>query len=500
MSEIIKNNLILTEKQRIMGKYLLILLNILINSVILFIAFLIIDYTFQKWLLPFAVLSVTQLLLNIITIKKLEGMFFSLTTLFLIFSFITHLGIVVIFGFNIQIDLPWNPLLTISENVFRDACYFSLCSHFFLTLGMAIVLSKKKSHKTLLLEPDDNKGLRNQLYYTKNIGMILFLIGIIPMLYIDISKINLFLNGNYLDTFQVGAPGFVYIIASFTDVGIMMLLLGNKDNKKKATLIFGIVIIYKGILMFTGGRGEPILFLLSLFFIYFRFIRIKKIKPKQFIFNLILVYICGFVLTFISQIRMMSINNIETMMQLMKKSFIDFSPFSVIAEFGGTIITLGISMDFFSSTGDFQYGSNYLVSLLNIFPNLGGVLDFTIPKTIYVNNFPPFLRTFLGGSYLGEIYYSFGILAPFFVTIIGMVVGYVSLKIQDLFNQNRFILMSILLILFPNLLWWTRAYFVDMIREFVWTSVFIMIFFMLFENKYKLKTKIEMNPLKKLNI
>ena len=189
----------------------------------------------------------------------------------------------------------------------------------------------------------------------------------------------------------------------------------------------------------------------------------------------------GFLTTFISQTRMMSIDNINTFMELIKSTFVDFSPFSVVAEFGITIITLGISIEFFSSNNNFQYGLNYLLSLLNMFPNIGGILNFTISKTIYVNNFPMNLRSFLGGSYLGEAFYSFGYFGMVFIAFIGMLISYISLKLHDLFLKQKYIRLSILLILFPNLLWWTRAYFVDMVREFVWISLFTVILTILFK-------------------
>lgn len=179
----------------------------------------------------------------------------------------------------------------------------------------------------------------------------------------------------------------------------------------------------------------------------------------------------GFLTTFISRTRMMSINDVNTFIDVLKSTFVDFSPFSVIAEFGITIITLGISIEFFSFNNDFQYGLNYLLSLLNIFPNVGGVLDFTIPKTIYIYNYPAHLRSFLGGSYLGEAFYSFGYYGMIFIAFIGMLISYISLKFQELFLKQKYIQLSILLILFPNLLWWTRAYFADMVREFTWISI-----------------------------
>lgn len=492
MREILTTDTIILEKRRYIDNILLIGVGFLINTILIVVAIYIKEYPFQKWVFLFALLSVIQLTINIITIRKLEGKLFSLTILFLIFSFVTHLGLVIIYGFNINVDIPWNPLSTISVEMFKSASFFALCSHLFLMLGMAIVLNIKT--KIAVLKPLKNGNTVNQLFLVRNIGTILFFFGLFPMLYIDFSRIILYLNGNYLDTFHLGLPGFVYILANLSNIGIIMLLIGNKQNKRNVLIILIFTTTYKGILMFTGGRGEPLLYLLTLYFIYFNFIRVLKMKPLQIIFNLSGIYIVGFLITFISQTRMMSIDDFSTFVELIKLSFIDFSPFSVMAEFGSTVITLGIAIDFFSFTKDFQYGSNYFLALLNIFPNIGGILDFTIPKTIYVNNYPGHLRSFLGGSYLGEAFYSFGYFGMFFITFIGMAVSYISIKIQELYLKQKYIQLSILLILFPNILWWTRAYFVDMVREFVWISIFIVILNLLLKHKNRsLKYKLNSN-------
>jgi len=487
MREILVNETTLLKKTQYFGNLFTIGIMISINILLITIAVYIKDYSFQKWVFLFAVISIIQFTINIIALRKLEGKLFSLTILFFIFSFITHLGIVIIFGFDINIELPWNPLSTISVNMFKDASLFSLCSHLFLTLGMSLILRNKP--KNLFTKPIDNESGIYQLFLTKNIGAIFVLFGLLPMLYIDFSKIIVYLNGNYLDTFQLGIPGFLYILSSFCDIGIIMLIIGNKRDEKRVLLLLVLTTIYKGILMFTGGRGEPLLYLLTLYFIYFNFIKAVKMKPLQIFSNLILIYITGFIISFISQIRMLSINNIDTYMELFKSSFIDFSPFSIIAEFGSTIITLGIAMDYFSFRNDFQYGFNYLLAILNVFPNIGGILDFTISKSIYIYNFPIHLRTFLGGSYLGEIFYSFGYFGMIFTGFIGMGISYISLKLNEFYLKQKYIKLSMLLILFPNILWWTRAYFVDMVRDFVWISICIIILTFLFRTYSNL-----MNP------
>ncbi|WHY96090.1 O-antigen polysaccharide polymerase Wzy [Peribacillus simplex] len=448
--------------------------NLILNTIILLLALKIKLFTFENWLFPFTLLSLVQLFINLITISKLEKRFLSLTNLFLIFSYITHMGILVIFGFKIDIELPWNPLVSITKDTFKDACFFAVLCHAFLTFGMCIVLFKRKTYH-LGSTSTNFKEENFQLYLARTIGIILVLIGIVPMLYIDISRVILFISGNYLDTYKVGVNGFVVIISRFAEIGAIMLLIGNHKDKKKAHFILFIIVIYESIVLFTGNRGRPIMFLLTIFFIYNNLI--KRVGFKQFINSVAVVYLLGFLLTFIGQIRMLSIRDFATITDLFKKSFMEFSIFKILADFGATIISLGYSLVFFPQTTSFQLGSNYLVSLLTIFPNVGGLLVPIINKTVYINNWPANYREFLGGSYLGELYYSFGDFSFIFAVLIGMFIAFISNKVQESMIVKNYVSLSIYLILFPNILWWTRNYFVGMVREFVWIAVVILILY-----------------------
>lgn len=459
----------------------LILSNIILNTAIISISLYIRTMQFKEWILPFTILTLIQLIFNIITIVKLEKSLFSLTTFFLIFSYITHLGILIIFGFDIKVILPWNPLHSLSEDVFKEACYFAFYSHFFLTFGMCLVLRKRKKDIFLIHKSNGIKDENSELYLTRSIGMVLIILGILPMLYIDINRILLYIKGNYLSTYLIGVNGFIVTISRMTEIGAMMLLIGNLKNKKKAKNILLIILFYQGIIMLTGNRGRPIMYLMTIFFIYYNFI--KKVKFKELIKMLVLIYIVGFLLTFIGQVRMMSIDNIENFTGLLRKSFIEFSLFKIFAEFGVTIITLGYSLVFFPDTRNFQIGTNYLVSLLTIFPNIGGILKPVIDKIIYVFNWPLSIRQYLGGSYLGELYYSFGKFGFIFAIFVGMMVAFISNQINKSFSKKQYVILSTYLILFPNLLWWIRNYFGDMVREFVWIAVVILILYKKLDNK-----------------
>lgn len=478
---------------------LIILSNMIINAFILIISLYIESISFDQWLLPFAILSLVQLFVNLFTVFNLEGKLFSLSILFLIFSFVTHLGILVIFGLKINIIIPWDPLISITRESFKEACYFTVFCHSFLTFGMCLVLRKRKKNIKLFTPfKDENR----ELHLARRIGTVLIIIGLLPMLYIDINRVLLYITGNYLSTYDLTVNGFVVTVGRMTEIGIIMLLIGNKKNKVKAKLILLITLFYEGIIMFTGNRGRPVMYLITIFFVYYNLI--KEIKFIQFIKMLIYLYISGFLLTFIGQIRVIAIS-FDNAFELLSKSFVEFSIFKVLAEFGITVITLGHSLVLFPETRAFQLGTNYLVSLLTIFPNIGGFLKPILDKMVYIYNWPLSIKMNLGGSYLGELYYSFGKFSYVFAMLVGMMIAFVSNQINKNLVQKRYISLTIYLILFPNLLWWVRDYFGDMVREFVWISLFIILLSKLFKNKINFTQKtsckldFDSNPLKCYN-
>lgn len=140
---------------------------------------------------------------------------------------------VVIFGFDINVELPWDPLLSITKDTFREASYFAIFCHAFLTFGMCTVLYKRRTFKVCGEEKDLVEERTRQLKLLRSVGMICVLVGIIPMLYIDLSRVMLYMNGDYLDTYKVGVNGFIVIISRFTEIGAVMLLIGNHKNKKE---------------------------------------------------------------------------------------------------------------------------------------------------------------------------------------------------------------------------------------------------------------------------
>ncbi len=152
-----------------------------------------------------------------------------------------------------------------------DACYYAFLVQSFVAFGMIIVLNKPiKSKKNSQLLDGHSESI--ELKKINLIGKILFIVGLIPTIYIDAKRLLLFFTQGYLATYTLNLSGFIYTIAMMSEIGILMLIISNKNNKRKARRIFTLALVYFIISMFSGNRGRPIVFILTMIFVYFKFI------------------------------------------------------------------------------------------------------------------------------------------------------------------------------------------------------------------------------------
>jgi len=299
------------------------------------------------------------------------------------------------------------------------------------------------------------------------------LIGIFPTLYIDIARLVSFFTRGYLETYRLGLNSFIYTLSIFSEIGIIMLLISNKYNKRKAKWIFIFALTYLVLTMMSGNRGRQIVVIVTMVYVYFNFI--KPIKLRNLMKYSIFGYLGLVFLNSITSLRQLQNPSIAIFINNFISGLFGSTFFNTLGEFGGTIITLSYSIMYFPSYSPFQFGKNYIYSLLSIFPNIGGILNEVNRIVFFTSLFPSDARRFLGGSYIAELYASFGEWGFIFSIFIGIGIGYLSISIKKAIITKEYILLSILLILFPGVLWWVRGYFSTFIREFVWISFVIIL-------------------------
>lgn len=469
-------------KKTIYIKLLAYIISILINLLFVLITVSISGSNFDIWVTPFATISLLQLIFNVFILKRLGEDLFSLSTLFLLFSYMFHLGQVFVIGFSIESKIPIMVTDRVPTEVFMEASKYFLFVQTTISLGIQAVfllLNKKINNESLNINKD------KELQLVRKIGFILFLIGVIPTLYIDLGKIILFLNGGYLATYTLLIPGFLVIISKMFGIGILMMLIGNKNNFKLSNQIFIFALLYYLFIMLSGNRGWPTVFIITLFYVYVNVIR--KIKVKGILKFSFLGYLILVILNTISDFRHYIQPNFSKFLEIFQKNI--GSPIgNAIGEFGATMVTPSLALMYFPDYAPIQYGKNYLAAFLLIFPNVGSAMNEILLKVTYTDHLPNDVRLSLGGSYIGELFYSFNYGGIFFALFFGIFIGVISKQIKKFIITNQFLKLSCLIILFPGIIWWIRGYFSGLIREFIWISLLILILNMILNEKHKKKS------------
>jgi len=419
-------------------------------------------------------LAFFQLLISVLLIAYINKKLFTIAALFLILSFLFHFGqsIIISFGFN-DVYAHRNVLSETSYELYIKSEIFTFISHFFLTIGM--VYAPNFYQKTLSNEHEEDIMLRK----LKIISLTVICISIIPLIYLDILKLLAVRTSGYLSTYSTYSSGinkYLGLIAQFCRPAITMFLISIKKENKKNKIIFILSSIYYIVMMLSGDRGTNMIYLLANIFVYYKII--KQVKVRTIIYASIAGYI---LLGFIS-----SINILRSSADMSFEAFISYFAirskdgiiYSTLREFGGTIKTLCYAIQFIPSYTNYNYGLTYIFSWLIISPVLPEkIINLFNTNFTFVNAFPESYQYSLGGSYLGELFFNFGWIGSFFAIFIGAFVGFINNLIENSIKKNNWLIFSICMILFPNLLLWIRGYFVELIFKVFWLGFFTLIMY-----------------------
>lgn len=417
-------------------------------------------------------MSSIQLVFALVVLKINKNGFFSLITIFLVLSYLFHFGqaIIIAYGFN-DIYAHRSILAATSFESFLRAMYFAMFSHFFITIGM---MWNKKNGKPIF-KIDDNEN--QMLYRLRFIAFIVLFITIIPLIYLDGLKIVAVKSGGYVSTYETYTSGINKILnlfAQFARPAITLLLISYKNDKRKANLVFVLSSLYFVFMMISGDRGTNVIYLLTNLFVFYKII--KRLKTKNVLIVAVIGYFfIGFIST-ISILRDTSQISIQGLIHYYKYRSSDGIIYSVLREFGLTIKTLIYSIDFTSASSNYNFGLTYIFSWMNLSPKLPeSIVNSFYTHFTFVKSFPVAYQESLGGSYLGELFYNFGWFGSVLSFFVGRFIGNIDNSIEKSIENKNWVIFSLIMILFPNLLLWVRGYFVELIFKIFWLGAFVVL-------------------------
>ena len=417
-----------------------------------------------------ATLSIVQELFNIGFLNAFAAVpLISIPTVFSLFSLIFHAGQLIKMGYGIPGEVPL-PFQLYGESVhLQKAFLFYLLSQMLLTVGIYLVEKKgrQKNESTKKLLPE------NVLWC----GEVLMVIGALPRIFIDFRALAASRSGGYEGVYLLYTPQALQTLAFFFDAGLLFLLFGCND-KRKRSLLFLAVLLYKGLMMSTGSRQEKIGFLLVWLYLYY-FV-LQKINYKK-LAGLIVLCVVGLMFVMaIGSVRSSSGAGVAGIVHAMFSSRATYMLGNILGEFGAAIDTIIIAVKYAPDTINYGLGTTYIAGLLSVIPGLISKFPVLAESTSFLGKLPQDVVYALGGSYLGEFYYNFAWLG----SVLCIPLGALLAATQDCITSEKtgtsekcwYAALTTLLLLF------VRGYFTDMIQKLVWL-VLAVIFLRLWETE-----------------
>lgn len=423
-------------------------------------------------------LSFIQVILSVLLVSKINRDWLSVYNVFI--------GLIYLFNFGQAVNRILFPnggmatntvLAKTSEHLVMQAELFAMLCIFAITVGYVLTHNKKKRIGMSLIGIRDSDSFsKHDLTQLKSMSWIVLAVSVLPMAYIDFAKILSLSSGSYQDTYQVyqhGIGKYLSFIGQFGKPALCLLIFSYHKEKRKATAIFFLVNLYLLLAMLSGDRSTQLVYLITNLLIYAKFVR--KPKFRTIVLGVLAVY---FGLGFLSALSIFRYS--EFSIQSFLAAFLTRRDqgilFNSLREYGGSLVSLVHSIDYIPRHKPFNCGLTYLESLLFISPVLPqSIVDAVNTSISFVHAFPDDAADFisLGGSCLGELYFNFGWISPFFALVIGSIVKRVDNGLNYEFDLRK---AAIIIVLLPSMILWVRDFFVKMVFMTFWLSILIFCF------------------------
>lgn len=328
-------------------------------------------------------------------------------------------------------------------------------------------------------------------------GGFLFFISVIPEMNFTFISLKTMLtvgySGIFNNEFLTGtglSGGIPRFLAGFFKPALMLLILGNINNKKRRSFWLFFSVMYSLLMLISGQRGENSLFLIGLVFLYHY--SIKPFSKKQ-VFNFMWLSVVGlFALSVISNIRNMGSSGYSFSELMGIISNLNFFA-DMLAEMGYTLLACTTVMANTPSPIPFNGGETYFNSLFSLLPNL-----FWDVNPAAVGGVDQVFQSFLvqsggiGSSFIIECYYNFGSYSLVFMPVFGFLLGKLYFYMVRGSANKDYLMVYVTVYLSTFILWYVRSDTVSFWRNFAYYAIFpvlIAVMYNLYARKVNKKSK-----------
>lgn len=402
---------------------------------------------------------------------------------FLALSFCFYMGQPILYLFNLDIDR----MMSIENSPFslaqiKNTLVFILESMALFHLGASFTVEK-------IAKVNKVKVNKKAMIF---VGSLLCIVSIGPQLSFTINSLITTLTVGYSNIFSsdfIQGSGFnggiPRLFAGFFEGSLLLLILGNNDNKKWRTYWLWFAVVYSIVNIISGQRGSNVLFLISIIVLYHY--TIKPFTRRQMLNFVWIILIAAIGLSFISEIRNISILDYNSE-QIVNLFFNNNLIVGLLAEMGFTLIACTTVMVYAPSVIPFNDGATYYNSLTSLIPNLfwdvhpaaGGGVD-QVFNSFLMNN------SGMGSSFIIETYYNFGYYGLLIIPFFGFLVGKMYFGILRASHENNYLKLFVWISLIPIFLWFIRSETITFWRNFGYYIIFPLVLIILYSAFVKKK-------------
>lgn len=376
-------------------------------------------------------LGIVQLVISIVSWKKIQGTYFNPYILFISAFYLFTFGQSFLIPFEL-VTYKRDLLNLFSVDQIFEAQYVTLLFLNFFQIG-ALLAVEKKVYYTI---PNREQDIVSRL---KKTGWFLLCLSIIPYINKLVNTIQIVTTlgygGLYMQEQQVGTDSIDSVISNFFLPSIILLyyVYANRGKwiKQCFYLIFLLFVLYT---LFVGGRSMAVV-LIAILLILYHYLE-HRITGKTIAILAVLGYFFVSTLSVIAHSRGETEKSLDKYIQTFQEISVENSPFfETISEMGWSMFPLIQTMNLVPDQYSYRYGSTYLYAASSIVPNF----DFwDLHPAMKYANLGDWLVKVLGLTYgpgyslIAEAYVNFGI----FGFIVLFIHGFLLARLFSFVNDN----------------------------------------------------------------
>lgn len=409
---------------------------------------------------------IVQMILTFVVFWMMKIEVLSLSGSFIWLNYLFHLSQPIIKAISPNYDFAFDVSIYVFPATFVETLQYSYLMIIIVSSGVLFYqcFEKERIYKKYMYSTISQENLFK-------IGSVIFSFTFPVEMVIQINRIIVARNSGYLATFNVEVSGLVGLLATFSLIGMVMMLLGSKEKFVRGSLLTAFYLSFYVIAMFSGGRMWQVIKILLVVYYYIKTYDIK-IKGKKLILLLIIGYLGAGFMSAVADFRSYDFQSNDYIVQVISNVFVNNPILQVMEEFGGSVYTVALTIQKMIFELPASFGKQFLTNFVSLLPNLSDSIAKLNDQSNYVLllNMPT-----IGGSFVGEMYYSFKYFAIIPAFLIGIFLQYFTTKIENGIKNNDFHFIIYTIMFQYSVVSWVRGSSAIFYRNTIFGMVFIYI-------------------------